>query len=161
MVEGNDSNNFAFVNVCVGGVPQCTSSDAFEADNSCATAKWLQEAAPQARDLCNPAEPSAADTDWVKFTGFAGVQYTVGTTRPPVSSADALVTLYPSCSGGPLAGPTAAQAAITPSNSGVYYAKIERRGGASATNSPYTLAVTSNTGITDAYEPDDSAPQAR
>ena len=111
--EGNNSNNFAFVNVCVGGVPQCASSDAFETDNTCATAKWLQEATPQARDLCNPADPSAADTDWVKFTGFAGVQYTVSAAKPPLSAADALVTLYPSCSGGALAGPTATQATIT------------------------------------------------
>ena len=161
VAEGDNNNNFAFVQVCVGGVPQCASTDAFEADNTCATAKWLQEAAPQARDLCNPTDPNAPDTDWVKFTGFAGVQYNVSAVKPPASSADAQVTVFPSCSAGALAGPTATQASFTVANSGVYYAKVERQGGATVDNTAYTLAVASNTGVTDAYEPDDSCATAR
>ena len=154
--EGNETNNLIELPVCVGVI--CT-ADSFEVDNTCSSAKWLQENNAQAHSLCTAAQ-TQDDEDWVKFTAFAGIQYNV-TTSNQQQHASPRLSVFKNCSGSAEAGPADNGVSWTPSTSGVYYVKLVRKEGVTGPLTAYSLTVTSNTGVTDDFEPDNTCATAR
>ena len=133
--------------------------DAYETDDTCAAARWMAENAPQARTFCNAANPSQPDLDWVKFTAFAGANYTLAATNA-APHANPQVSILNRCDGATLAGPAAA-ASWTPATSGVYVARLERGAGTVGPLTAYSLTLSAATGVTDDYEPDNTCAAAR
>ena len=72
----DENNNLIALPVCVGVT--CT-ADSYEQDNLCTEANWITENAAQAHSFCHPTDNTQEDIDWLKFTAFAGVTYTLGT----------------------------------------------------------------------------------
>lgn len=154
--ESDETNNMAMLEVLVGIT--CT-ADSNEVDNTCSTAKWLQENNAQAHSFCTAAQ-TQDDEDWVKFTAFAGIQYNV-TTSNQQQHASPRVAVLKNCSGSAEAGPADNGVSWTPSTSGVYYAKLVRKEGVTGPLTAYSLTVTSSTGVTDDFEPDNTCATAR
>lgn len=163
VTESNASNNLVALTVCVGNV-SCQ-PDSYEAtneattgDNTRTTARWFAENLAQAHSLCNAQNAAAADSDWVKFTVFSGVTYTLAATNPQ-DHTDALVDLDSSCgvvvSGG--RSPVVWQSAVN----GLCYAGIQQGGPIAGPLTAYSLTLTSATGVVDPFEPDDSCTGAR
>lgn len=156
LAEANEDNNLVELPVCVGVT--CT-ADSYEVDNRCDSAQWLTENNTQAHSFCTVTQ-TQDDEDWVKFTAFAGIQYTVATSNQQLH-ASPRVTIIKNCSGAVESGPTDHSAVWTPGASGVYYAKLLRKEGVTGPLTAYSLTLTSNTGVTDDFEPDNTCATAR
>ncbi len=156
VAEGNESNNLIALPVCVGVTCQ---ADGYETDNLCSAAGWLVEGGVQARSLCHPGNATQSDSDWIKFTAFAGVTYTVGTANQGVH-ARPKVQIYNQCGGNTLAEQANNLTWQAPA-SGVYYANVSQVGAVLGPLSAYSLTLSSSTGVTDAFEPDNRCSDAR
>lgn len=155
------SNNLVGLQVCVG--VQCE-VDAFESDDNSDNAGWLQVGAPQQRSFCRNTPgglSTLGDQDWVKFTAFRGLTYTLASLTPGIH-ADPRITLWSGGMQQALAGPAGALDWQPPAN-GVYFAQVrnsdEKEG--SGPLSGYTLSLSAVPAVTDAFEPDDQCGQAR
>lgn len=156
VAEGDESNNLVALPICVGVTCE---ADGYEPDNLCSEAKWLTENAAQARTFCHAADTTQEDVDWIKFTAFAGVTYTLGTSNAGLH-ADPRLTIYNSCGGAPQSDP-AGSVTWPAQSSGLYYAKVERNPGVQGPLTAYSLTLASQTGITDNYEVDNECARAR
>ena len=154
--ESNDLNNLIALPVCVG--VECE-VDSYETDNVCTAAGWLSEDTTQARSFCDPVDKQLADRDWVKFTAFTGVTYTLSTANLGVH-ADPKLTLYASCGGAAIPGQGTGLTWQAPA-SGVYFAQIEHRDPPYGPQTGYDLTLSAATGVTDKYEPDNRCALAR
>ncbi|MCB0080765.1 MAG: hypothetical protein KDE47_07550, partial [Caldilineaceae bacterium] len=154
--ESNEQNNLLALPVCVGVT---CSPDSYETDNQCSAAGWLAEGAPQARTLCDPNNATQPDSDWLKFTAFTGVTYTLQSENGGVH-AQGTLKVYNACGGNELATGTNGVSWQAPSD-GVYYANFTQANNAIGPLSAYSLTLRSDTGITDDYEPDDRCTNAR
>lgn len=153
--ESNEGNNLVALPVCVGVTCPV---DGYEEDNLCEQARWLTDSA-QAHSFCHATDKNLPDPDWVKFTAFAGVTYTVAATNAGLHAAPQ-VTLYEACGAVPKAGP-GRQVSVRPSSGQLYFAKVENAGTISGPLTTYSLTLTSATGVTDDYEPDNTCATAR
>jgi hypothetical protein len=153
--EDNENNNLVELPVCVGVT---CAADSYEVDNACANAKWLQENSSQAHSFCTAAQ-TQDDEDWVKFTAFADIQYTLETNNQQ-QHASPQVTIFNKCGGTAQTGPSDNSASWKPTASGVYYARLARKDGVAGPLTAYSLTLTSSTGVTDDFEPDNSCPTA-
>ncbi len=156
VAESNETNNLIALPVCVGVT---CAPDSYENDNLCSAAGWVAEGPSQARSLCHPDNATAADSDWVKFTAFAGVTYTLGLSNVG-SQANAQLSLFNACGGTALVPPAPNLTWAAPA-SGVYYAAIAQQGAPVGPLTAYSLTLSSATGITDNYEPDNHCAAAR
>ncbi len=153
--ESDESNNLTMLPVCVGVTCEV---DAYESDNSCSDATW-QSSGARTHSLCHAADPQLADQDWIKFTAFAGVTYTLSTANIG-THIQPEIALYEKCGASQLSGPTESLSWL-PVASGVYYAKIDSATGNQGPLTAYDLTLDSDTGVTDSHEPDDSCPTAQ
>ena len=156
VTEGDETNNLIALPVCVGVTCQ---ADSYETDNLCSAAGWLIEGGAQARSLCHPTEATQPDSDWIKFTAFAGVTYTVQTANRGVH-AQPKVQVYNQCGGSALAEQANSLTWQAPT-SGVYYANVSPAGAVLGPLSAYSLTLSSTTGLSDAFEPDNRCSDAR
>ncbi len=159
VAETNPNNNRVALTVCVGNVScQPDSYEAGTGDNTRTAARWFLENVTQARSLCNAQNAAAADSDWVKFTVFSGVTYTLATSNPQAHT-DAVIALDGSCglAGNGQAGPVTWQSQVN----GICYAGIQQDGPIVGPLTAYSLTLTSATGAVDGYEPDNSCAVAR
>ena len=154
--ESDEDNNLIALPVCVGVT---CAADSYENDNMCSAAGWVAEGPRQARSLCHPDSPTTADTDWVKFTAFSGLTYTLQTENAGIH-AQGNFALYDACGGTQLVAPTDQLMWRAPSD-GVYYAAFAQDVGAVGPMSAYSLTLSSDTGLTDNYEPDNRCADAR
>ncbi|MBI1293772.1 hypothetical protein GC175_02290 [bacterium] len=162
VTDADRSNNLIGQQVCVG--VQCE-VDAFEDDGAQDNAVWLTTGAAQDRSFCRNTAgglTTTGDQDWVKFTAFAGLTYTLATTNTGVHT-DPQISLF--WSGAPtqaLSGPAAA-AVWQPGVTGVYLAQIRNQedaeGSGPLTN--YQVTLSAVPAVTDDFEPDDACSQAR
>jgi hypothetical protein len=157
IAESDETNNLASLQVCVG--VECE-PDTHEDDNLCSAASLLTENASQARSFCHAQNQSLADDDWVKFTAFAGVTYTLATTNPGVHAAPRL-ELFDSCAALTPLTSGADQTTWHAPTSGVLYARLSNDGGVIGPLSAYSLTLSSATGISDDFEPDNRCADAR
>ncbi len=156
VAESNEQNNLIALPVCVG--VECE-VDSYETDNLCTAAGWLSEDVTQARSFCHPVDKQLADMDWVKFTAFTGVTYTLSTANLG-AHADPKLTLYASCGGAAIPGQGTGLTWRAPA-SGVYFAQIEHRNPPYGPQTQYDLTLSATTGVTDKYEPDNRCALAR
>lgn len=156
VAEGNEGNNLLELPLCVD--VECEVDD-FENDNQCSAANWLVEGAGQAHSFCHPTDQNLADPDWIKFTALTGVTYTLGTSNWG-QHADPQIALRSSCDGGDLLTGEK-MLSWQPSVNGVYYARLENDSAPQGPLTAYSLTLTSTTGLTDNYEPDDTCAAAR
>ena len=156
VAESNENNNLIALPVCVG--VSCA-PDSYENDNLCSVAGWVAEGPSQDRSLCHPDNATLADSDWIKFTAFGGVTYTLGLSNVG-SLANAKLSLYNACGGTQLVTPGQNLHWAAPA-SGVYYAAVEQQGAPLGPLTAYSLTLSSATGITDNYEPDNQCAAAR
>ena len=154
--ESDESNNLIALPVCVGVTCE---ADSYEDDNLCSTAGWIAEGPSQVRSFCHPENPTQADTDWIKFTAFTGVTYTLQSENSGIH-AQGKFALYNACGGAPLVLPTDEINWRAPGD-GVYYATFVQDEAAIGPLSAYSLTLQSDTGLTDNYEPDDRCADAR
>jgi hypothetical protein len=159
--DADRSNNLVGLPLCVG--VQCE-VDAFESDDNAENAGWLQVGGVQPRSFCRDASgglSTVGDQDWVKFTAFAGLTYTLSSGAPGLH-ADPRITLWSSGVQQALAGP-GGQVVWQPPASGVYYAQVRNSDDTEGSGplSGYTLALSAVPAVTDAFEPDDQCGQAR
>jgi len=154
VAEDLETNNVLSQTVCVG--VECD-ADAYEEDDTCATAGWLTEGVTQTHTLCP--EGDEGDEDWVKFTAIGGVTYTIEAANLG-AHADPLLYLYETCGGlyqfgtGPLIEWQAPA-------SGVYYVQVEHRQQTHGPLANYDLVLSAGGGPGDLYEPDDTCAMAR
>jgi len=154
VAETVETNNVYSQTVCVGVTCQ---PDSFEADNTCAAARWLTNTLqiPQSHTLC-----PMGDEDWVKFTTVAGVTYTIQATNLG-AHADPLLYLFNSCNGVAQYG-TGASIVWRSPTSGAAYVKVMHRLPTYGPLNNYDLTLSANTtSLYDLYEPDDSCAAAR
>lgn len=154
--ESNETNNLIALPVCVGVT---CAADSYESDNLCTDARWLAEGPSQARSLCHPDMPTQADTDWIKFTAFSGITYTLQSENRGIH-AQGQFALYDACGGTELVAPTETFNWQAPAD-GVYYASFMQDDGAIGPLSAYSLTLASDSGLTDLYEPDNRCADAR
>lgn len=160
VTDTDRSNNLAGLPVCVG--VKCEVDD-FEDDDNSDKAGWITAGSTQERSFCrdsNSGLTPKGDQDWVKFTAFAGLTYTLATNNNG-HHADPRITLF---SGGltALAGPSS-QVVLNPPANGIYYAHI-RNSDAKDDTGPltrYDLSLSAVPAVTDDFEPDDVCGQAR
>jgi hypothetical protein len=161
IAESDENNNLIALPFCVG--VQCEIDD-FEDDDNSDKAGWITTGTTQERSFCrstNTGLTPAGDQDWVKFTAFAGLTYTLATDNTGLH-ADPRIRLY---WGGPtqtVAGPTS-QIVWQPPANGVYYAQI-RNSEDKEDSGPLTqfdLSLNAVPAVTDDFEPDDLCGQAR
>ena len=148
VAESNEANNLTSRIVCVGNLA-CT-ADGYEGsagDDLRTNARWFGENLTQARSLCQGQQPTAADRDWVKFTVFSGVTYTLAATNPQPHALP-VIDLDASC--GVVAAAPNAITWHSPAN-GVCYASVGQGGSFIGPLTAYSLTLTSATGIVDAY----------
>lgn len=94
LVAGAPVSNFASTPT---NTPIDTSTDQFEPDNTCATARWIEVGAlAQTRTLGNQ-----TDEDWVKFQARGGVLYRIDASVHQGSTADLILEGYLECEGEP------------------------------------------------------------
>jgi hypothetical protein len=149
--EENETNNLVSAIVCVGVACQ---PDAYEDDDSCATAGWGSSGATQSRTLC-----PVGDQDWVKFTALGGVTYVISATNLG-AHADPLLYLYPTCGSLAQFGTGPRIDWVAPA-SGVYYVQIRHRQETYGPLAGYDLGIAATGGPADVYEPDDNCATAR
>ncbi|MFO7632930.1 MAG: CARDB domain-containing protein, partial [Caldilinea sp.] len=122
VADADRSNNLVGLPVCVG--VQCE-VDAFESDDNSDNAGWLMVGASQQRSFCrntNSSLSTQGDQDWVKFTAFTGLTYTLASTAPGIH-ADPRITLWSGGMQQVLDGP-GDQIVWQPPASGVYFAQV-------------------------------------
>ena len=156
IAEDNESNNLIALPFCVG--VECE-VDSHEDDNQCSAAKWLPESTPEDRSFCHPTDRNLLDEDWVKFTALTEVTYTLATSNLGQHASPQIV-LRSVCGGGDLAN-SVGTLAWQPSVAGVYYARLQNGDGLQGPLTAYSLTLTSATGLTDNFEPDDTCATAR
>ena len=105
----------------------CCQADSYEAgtgDDTRTATRWFLENVTQSRSLCN-AQNGPRHSDWVKFTVFSGVTYTLATSNPQAHT-DAVIALDGSCglAGNGQAGPVTWQSQVN----GICYAGIQQDG---------------------------------
>ncbi|MBX2997161.1 MAG: hypothetical protein KF893_01530 [Caldilineaceae bacterium] len=157
------SNNLVGLQVCVG--VQCEVDD-FEDDDNSDKAGWINVSATQERSFCrdtNTGLTPKGDQDWVKFTAFAGLTYTLATTNSGLH-AEPRIVLWSGGLSYTLAGPSASVVWQPPAN-GVYYAQIRNNFDEDEAKlgplSRYDLRLSAVPAVTDSFEPDDVCGQAR
>ena len=153
--ESNESNNLATLPVCVGVTCE---PDAFEDDNALADAKWIVENTAQAHTLCHPTNDTEADTDTVKFSVFDGITYTLAATNVGAHANPALA-LNEDC--GLTASTSEDSLTWHSSASTICHATVMQEGDPVGPLAAYSLTLSSETGITDDYEPDNQCATAR
>ena len=140
-----------------------STADSYEPDDSAAQARSIAtDGAPQTHNF-----HVASDNDWVKFTTTAGAQYTIQTSNLGATT-DTFLHLYDTNGTTELArdddsgGGLASRIVWVAPTSGTYHVRVHdysnTRYGASAS---YELGILRISASPDAYEPDDSAAQAR
>ena len=154
--ESNEANNLVALPVCVG---VACAADSYEPDNLCSAPGSIVENVAQVRSFCDPTDPSLPDEDWVKFTAFAGVTYTLATANVGVHAAP-VIELRNAC-GGPVQANDPNQVTWQAPATGVYFAHLTSAGGVQGPLTAYNLTLSSSTGVTDNYEPDNSCAMAR
>ena len=158
VAESDESNNLAALTVCVGNV-SCA-PDSFEGsggDDNRASARWFLENLTQPRSLCNAQSSQSPDRDWVKFTVFSGITYTLEIGAPE-EHVRASIELDASC--GTVASGQASPLLWQSSINGICYAGVEQDALVGPLTA-YSLTLRSASGVVDLYEPDDSCAQAR
>ncbi|MEX1020250.1 MAG: pre-peptidase C-terminal domain-containing protein [Litorilinea sp.] len=158
------SNNLVSLPLCVG--VECE-VDEFEADNSSQTAGSIAPGATQARSFCHPVEGEPApggDEDWIKFTAFSGLTYTLATsaTANTAFHADPRIVVYAGTPDQAVGGPAPTVSWQPPVN-GVYYAQIvnEEESDGLGPLTRYDLSLGVQSAVSDEFEPDDACGQAR
>ena len=156
ITEENEQNNLIALPFCVG--VECE-VDSFEDDNQCSAAGWLSETSAEARSFCHPTDRNLADEDWVKFTALTEVTYTLAASNLGQHAAPQ-IALRSACGGAELASGLTTLA-WQPPVAGVYYARVQNNSNQQGPLTAYSLTLTSATGLTDNYEPDDTCATAR
>jgi hypothetical protein len=157
VAESDESNNLVELQVCVD--VECQ-PDSFEDDNLCSAAGMLIENVDQARSFCHAQNPTDEDEDWVKFTTFAGVTYTLATSNQGVHASPQL-ELYDACGAFPPLRSGANQVTWQAQDNSVLFAKLANQGGVIGPLSAYSLTLSSATGVSDDFEPDNRCADAR
>lgn len=160
IVETNEQNNELDRQVCVG--IECV-QDAFDPsqqqnNNQCSAANWISDGDAQAHTFCNPVDRNQPDVDWVKFTAFQGLTYTLDTSNQG-QFAQPQIALYSACNSFPLVDDRSTVVWQAPA-SGLYYARIINETPQSGPFTAYSLTLTSQTGVTDPYEPNNECTNA-
>lgn len=162
--ETDQTNNRIEQVFCVG--VECELDD-YESDDSAQAAGSIALGTTQARSFCRDLSDgltSAGDQDWVKFTAFAGLTYTLATSATANISqhADPRVVVYEGGLNQAVGGPAPAVSWQPPAN-GLYYAQIFNAEAADGSGplTRYDLALRAEPGVTDDFEPDDTCGQAR
>ncbi|MBI3957854.1 MAG: pre-peptidase C-terminal domain-containing protein, partial [Chloroflexi bacterium] len=156
IAEDNEENNLIALPFCVG--VECE-VDSHENDNQCSAANWLLEGAAEARSFCHPTDRNLTDEDWIKFTALTEVTYTLATSNLGQHAAPQ-IALRSACGGAEIASGLTTLA-WQPPVAGVYYARIQNSDGLQGPLTAYSLTLTSATGLTDNFEPDDTCATAR
>ncbi|MEM7535345.1 MAG: pre-peptidase C-terminal domain-containing protein [Chloroflexota bacterium] len=161
---GDDaSNNLVSLPVCIG--VECE-VDVYEVDDTCQVARWVSDGfIGESHTLCKEREGEQLDADWIKFTAFMGLTYTLALDNLG-THADPQVSIYEQCNGAALPVVTA-QIGMTktvqwqPLFGGITYAKVENHPETQGPATQYDLHLNSTSGVTDAYEPDNGCTTAR
>jgi Bacterial pre-peptidase C-terminal domain/Metallo-peptidase family M12B Reprolysin-like len=132
---GNPSGRYD-LRITAATTPATATCDAYETDDSAATAKAIAIGSTQQHSLC-----SGRDQDWVTATLTAGTRYTVDTLRLAAGN-DTVLYVYAANGTTPIAmdddggtatnGTMSSKASFTPSTTGTYYVKAIRYGGGNA-----------------------------
>jgi len=154
--EENEQNNLIALPFCVG--VECE-VDSYEDDNQCSVAGWLSETETEARSFCHPTDRNLTDEDWIKFTALTEVTYTLAASNLGQHAAPQ-IALRSACGGAEIASGLTTLA-WQPPVAGVYYARIQNTSNQQGPLTAYSLTLTSATGLTDNYEPDDTCATAR
>ena len=164
--DGNPANNLVGQTVCVGEAcaqPTVCVADAFEQDNLCSAASWLGEDVAQTRSLCHASDVAQPDVDWVKFTAFDGLTYTLALDAVGADIEPGLA-IYNGCAeAAPVAASSDATLAWRAPSNGIFYARVQT-GDASAPaggEAGYRLGLASASSTSDAYEPNNQCADAR
>ncbi len=156
IAEENEQNNLIALPFCVG--VECE-VDSHENDNQCSAANWIFEGATEARSFCHPTDRNLTDEDWIKFTALTEVTYTLAASNVGQHAAPQ-IALRSACGGAEIANGLTSLA-WQPPVAGVYYARVQNSSGLQGPLTAYSLTLTSATGLTDNYEPDDTCATAR
>ncbi len=154
--EEDETNNLISLPLCVGVTCEV---DAYENDNQCSAAGVIAEGAAQAHTFCHPTNLNETDADWVKFTAFEGVTYTLGTSNWQ-QYANPQIALRSACGGADIASGERVLS-WQPPVGGLYYARLVNDPQLQGPLTAFSLTMTATTGITDDFEPDDVCGQAR
>jgi hypothetical protein len=145
--EENERNNLARLEVCVGGGP---TGDQYEPDDTCDQATLIQTDGQAQEHTFAP----AGDTDWVKFTGIGGVEYTI-TALNVGANADAALSLFARCNlPASFGGSTVIR--VTLPTSGTYYIKAVNHNTGAVNDTAYRISVSSASDCSGYYEPNDT-----
>ncbi|MEZ4831021.1 MAG: CARDB domain-containing protein [Caldilineaceae bacterium] len=161
VIEDNEDNNLVSLPLCVGVECEPDEYDVSASvnDNQCSVGTPIFEGQPQAHTFCHATNQNDTDTDWVKFTAFQGVTYTLGTSNWQ-TFANPQIVIRSACNGADL---VSGERAVTwqPPVAGIYYARLQNDPALQGPLTAFSLTMTATTGITDNYEPDDICGQAR
>lgn len=164
VAEADEGNNLAEYQLCVGVACDVDSYEGDQSpwDNVRSRATWISPGADQSHTFCHPQNRQLPDEDWVKFTTYTGLTYTLQAVAQGTHANPQVVICGADCSQ-PLAGPGSV-AVWQSSGSGLYYARIVNGEEGQPNPGPltaYSLTLSAATGLTDAYEPDDHCNAAR
>lgn len=161
--EADENNNLVEYQLCVGVACDVDNYEGGQSpwDNARSTASWISPGEAQGHSFCHAQNKQLPDEDWVKFTTFTGLTYTL-TAVGQGAHADPQIVLCTTDCNNPLAGP-ASQVTWPSAGAGVYYARIVNGSGGPNPGplTAYSLTLTAATGLTDPYEPDDTCASAR
>lgn len=145
--EENEQNNLAQLDVCVGGGP---AGDQYEPDDTCDQATTIATDGSFQEHMFAP----AGDTDWVKFTGIGGGEYTITALNIGAGS-DAALSLFARCNlPASFGGSTVIR--VTLPTSGTYYVKAVNHNTNAVNDTAYRIAVSSTSDCSGYYEPNDT-----
>jgi len=162
--EANEDNNLVEYQLCVGVACDVDSYEGDQSpwDNARSHSTWIAPGTGQSHTFCHPQNKQLPDEDWVKFTTYTGLTYTLQAVAQGAHANPQVIICGADCSQ-PLAGPDN-MAVWQASGSGLYYARIVNGEAGQPNPGPltaYSLTLSAATGLTDAYEPDDRCTAAR
>ncbi|MFZ1771297.1 MAG: CARDB domain-containing protein, partial [Caldilinea sp.] len=144
VAESNEENNLY--------PPLANQGDAYEDDDICANAKAIApDGAVQDRNLYR--DPGS-DIDWIKFDGVGGVTY-VAAAIAVGADASLVIELMDRCDGLPSFG-SGAKLEFTAPADAAFYVKISHVSTDYGPDNAYQFKVTSDSGCTDHFEPNDA-----
>ncbi len=161
ITESDEDNNQQEHIFCVGVECDPDGYDVSNAvnDNQCSVGTPIFEGEPQSHTFCHASNLETTDTDWVKFTAFQGVTYTLNTSNLG-THANPRITLRSACNGSDLLTGEQMLSWLAPVG-GIYYARLENDPQLQGPLTNFSLTLSATTGLNDNYEPDDVCGQAR